>query len=641
MAARDELLEQFLLEGRELVAAAGEELTALGGGAAGDPARLDSLFRAVHTLKGSAALFDLPGLTALLHAAESALEASRREGRLRADDAAAAIRAIDLTDAWLDALDGAGPTPALEAETEAAAALLQGAARAPAADAAQPSAGPPDWARALAEAAGLDGAGVAIRYRPARDAYFRGDDPLALVRSLPGLGHLRMAVTQPPDDPYDPFQCLLELQAVAAAPLADVRAVLRFVIDQAELAEVERFAAAATDAPEAGISARSVRVEARRLDELAAMADELVIAKNELLRRSGFSDAARGGDAAAGPLERIVADLHGSVMALRLTPLRPLFDRFPRRVRDIAASLGKDVEFVMSGEGVAVDKAVVEGLFTPLLHLIRNALDHGIERPTVRRAAGKPERARLALSAVSHGDTVTVELADDGAGIDVGRIRQAALSRGLISAAGAASLPDDEAVLLVFTPGFSTADQVSDLSGRGVGMDAVRAEVARLGGRVSLDNRPGQGLSVRLTLPARVVLTKVLVIEAGGQRFGAPLEAVAEMHQVAPAEISEVRAGRAYVRRDSVIPLLGLAALLGLNAAERDAGPIAVLTVDAGGERIGIEVERVAERMEAPLRPMAGLLTGFPGVLGTILQADGQVLLVLDLAELAQRGGGA
>lgn len=630
MMPRDELFEEFLLEGRELTARAAEELSRLAGDGA-NRAALDGLFRAVHTLKGSAALFDAPELTALFHRVETRLEAARRGGVLDAAGRATQERALDLADAWFDALDRDGaPSDRLRRETVAF-------------DVAPATA---DGGRGAADgrpqrlAAGRGDARVSIRYAPSADAYFRGDDPLAVVRGIPGLVGLEIQAPRAGGD-YDPFQCSVTLHALSAAPIEDVRTATRLVADQVELAELDAPASPAEPSPAAGLALRSLRVEAQRLDEVAALVDELVIAKNGLLHQVNVLAAAAGeagrsrelANSHAG-LERLVADLHASVTGLRLVTLSHVFGRLPRQVREISEALGKDVELVVSGDRVAVDKSVVEGLFEPLLHLVRNAIDHGVEAPAVRRESGKRERARLTISAQARGDEVTIDVGDDGAGIDVLHVRRLAVERGLVDADSAERLSDAEAAGLVFAAGFSTAGSVSELSGRGVGMDAVRAAVTQMGGRVTLTNRPGQGLSVRLSLPAHVVLTKILVVKVGDARFGVPLESVVETHRVRPDEVTAIRAGRAYVRRDSVVPLLRLGDLLGL-AGRGEAGPFPVLRVSAAGEPVGIQIDAIAERIEAPLRPMGGLLAGYPGVLGTVLQGDGEVLLVLDLAELA------
>lgn len=634
MIARDELLEQFLIEGRELLDRATADLTALAQHP-GDIDALDSLFRATHTLKGSAALFEVPELTALLHGLEERLQAARGEGALSEADRSRVQRGLDVSDAWLEALDRDGaPSERLRQETGA---LRHGAA-APTTTS-SPSDGGADWASSLASRGGATSAMIAVRYTPARQAYFRGDDPLAIMRGLPGLTRLELDAP-PADVAYDPFACALVLRALSSASITDVRAATRLVSDEIELVVVDAQPLTPAD-PAPGLALRSLRVDAERLDDVAALIDELVIAKNALVHQTTLlaaaaPDAGRSRDLAnsLASVERVVGDLHASVTRLRLVSLSHVFNRLPRQVREISESLGKAVDLVVSGDAVAVDKSVVEHLYEPLLHLVRNAIDHGIEPPTARLAGGKSERAVLTLAAQTIRDEVIIDLADDGRGIDVARVRGAAIARGLIDAEGASSLSDAAAANLIFEPGFSTTGEVTQLSGRGVGMDAVRAAVSHVGGRVSLENRLGAGLSVRLTLPAHVVLTKLLVVKAAGERFGVPLELVRETHRVHREDVTPVRAGRAYVRRDSVIPILRLSDLLGVDAGE-DASAFPVLRIDAGGEDVGIQIDEIAERVEAPLRPMGGVLARYPGVLGTVLQGDGGVLLVLDLAELA------
>ena len=294
MIARDELLEQFLAEGRELIARGLANLAVLAETPA-DGEVIDDLFRTLHTLKGSAGLFELPELTALLHATETRLEETRRQGRLDGLAASAVERALDVTDAWLDAIDRHGePTEQLRRE-----ATLIEAPTAGATPADSDGAGSVGWAQALAREAGATGPAVAIRYSPAPDAYFRGDDPLAILRGVPGLISLTLTPSAQAE-PYDPFQCGLVALALSSAPLADVRLALRLVGDQAEIAAVEAQDIAAPSAG-AGLALRSLRIDAQRLDDLAALVDELVIAKNGLLHQTALLAARSAGRCRQGP----------------------------------------------------------------------------------------------------------------------------------------------------------------------------------------------------------------------------------------------------------------------------------------------------------------------------------------------------
>ncbi|MDB5685622.1 MAG: chemotaxis protein CheA, partial [Rhizorhabdus sp.] len=265
-------------------------------------------------------------------------------------------------------------------------------------------------------------------------------------------------------------------------------------------------------------------------------------------------------------------------------------------------------------------------------HLLRNAVDHGIEPPAVRQAAGKPERGSIQLSARVAGDQVTIDVTDDGAGIDAAKIRRIAVSRGIVTQAAAEAMDEDAALALIFTPGFSTAEAVTDVSGRGVGMDAVRTAIERLGGRVGIGSAIGEGSSFRLILPLTAVMTKLLTVRSGPELFGIPIDRIAETGAVAHERIMDVGGGKAIVHRDRTVPLMSLAALLGAADAAPRAGKL--LFVETGEEMVAVGIDGFGERLDVMLRPMTGLLAGTPGVLGTTLLGDGAVLLVLDVAEL-------
>ncbi|TCH99107.1 chemotaxis protein CheA [Roseococcus sp. SYP-B2431] len=633
----DELMAQFLVEGRELVAAAARDLAVLAR-APSDEAALDGCFRAVHTLKGSTGLFDLAPMGLLLHAAEDVLAAIRAGRPAGPADFAALLAAVDEVDRWLDAIEGDGALPAGAAEAaRIAVARLGGAEGVPAQAAPEPQA----W-RAPPEFAGL--AGIAIRYVPRADAYFSGDDPVAIIAAVPALTALRILPREGwgPLESYDPFACNLVIEAVSAAGRPAVQAALRLVADQVQLAELLPAGpgAAATGAAATGPAARrTLRVDAARVDRLAGLVDDLVVAKSALAELAAEAERLAGGHglgqslrARQAQLDRLVSDLHATVGQVRLVPLAPLFGRFPRLARDIARALGKSVSVETEGGEVEVDKAVVDALFDPLLHVLRNAVDHGVEAPPERRKAGKAETGTIRLAARPDGDRVVIEVTDDGAGIDPARIRDLAVERGLLRRDAADALGDAAAADLVFTPGFSTAAAVSEVSGRGVGMDVVRAAALALGGRVEVAGTSGRGTMVRFVLPVATLLTKVMIVACGPDRYGLALEGVVETARVTPDRIREVRAGRAFLLRDRPVPLVALGALVG--APEPAPGAQRVVVARAGGELVGLAVDAVLDRMDAVVRPMTGLLAGAPGVMGTTLLADGAVLMILDPTEL-------
>ncbi len=627
----DELLEQFLIEGRELVQAAGDDLLALER-APGDAARLDGAFRAIHTLKGGAALFvDLVPMVRALHAAEDllgALRAERRPAAPRELDAVLAL--VGACEGWLDALAATGTLPAgAAADSAGLAAALAGGPPPPPGSAARPAVAPA-WLPALlaehrgaVERAHAAGLGVtALHYAPNPDCFFLGDDPLALLRAVPELIGLSLSV--PGGGPTDdPFTCRTVFGALTTAAPEAGRAPFRFVGDQVETAPVPP--PAATLAAPAPVAARGLRVDPARIDALLALAGELVVAKNGLDGAAGVGRA---------EFDRIVGSIYAAVLRLRLVPLSATFRRLPRVVRDAAARLGRDVDFAVEGEAVELDRGVVDGLHEPLLHALRNAVDHGVEPPAARLAAGKPPRGRIRLGARQDAEAVVVEVSDDGAGIDPARVRAAAVARGLLDGEAAAALDDAAALDLVFAPGFSTAADVSVLSGRGVGMDAVRAGVAALGGRVALSSEPGRGTTLRILLPRSSTLAPVLTVEVAGERYGVPAEAVVEVLRVPRDRVLPTGSGEAFVLRDRTVPLLDLGGLLDAPRRSDTSETLRVVVAVVDGAPLGLCVDAVGRRLEVLLRPPSGLLASVPGLLGTALLGDGGVLMVLDLPGL-------
>jgi two-component system, chemotaxis family, sensor kinase CheA len=383
---------------------------------------------------------------------------------------------------------------------------------------------------------------------------------------------------------------------------------------------------------------RSLRVDAERVDALVDLTGELTVAKNAIghiamLAREGDNALAAFIASEYGKLDRLIDGLQRAVLELRILPLRRVFQRFSRLVREMSESLAKPVRLVIQGEETQADKAIVEMLFEPLLHVVRNAMDHGVEPSAERAAAGKSAIATIVLRARREGEHVVVEVEDDGRGIDADRIRRATVERGLATEDTLAGMSEGAVLDLIFMPGLSTATDITDLSGRGVGMDAVRASIERLGGRVHLETRKGAGSTVRFVLPFSVMMTRVMTVEAGGQWFGIPLDAVTETVRVRRDEIRSVGQAHAFVLRNRTVPLIGLAATLGWAKAE-SSSDATVLVASSGAVLGGLEVDKLGARMDVMLKPAEGLLSGIPAIAGTTMLGDGQVLLVLDVKEV-------
>ncbi len=444
-------------------------------------------------------------------------------------------------------------------------------------------------------------------------------------------------------------------EAIAAQDTAPVAAFLAALEDgpaaapdDAELAAAPVAALPSVDLPAAAPAgeprapARTLKVDQGKIDLLMNLIGELVVQKNALpflAHRAeeihGSREMGREIKEQFATLDRLTQEMQGAIMQIRMLPVAEVFDRFPRLVRDIARRLDKQVEMVMEGTDTAADKTIVEALGDPLLHIVRNSLDHGIEEPATRVAAGKPPVATLRLRAWQDNDCVVIEIADDGRGIDPARIRSIAIDKDVVTREQAAALSDQEAINLIYRPGFSTAAEVSDLSGRGVGMDVVLSTVQKLGGRVSVSSQLGSGTVTRLSLPLSMAVTRIMVVEIGGSLYGIPIDHVVQTTRLDPAVIQRIKHREVFVLRDEVVPLIRMTALLGGRPAPVDPNRgEAVLVCRVEGHTIGLVIDDFREGMDVILKPMTGLLADVGGYCGTTLLGDGRVLLVLDLKEL-------
>jgi len=717
----NDFLEQFLIEARELVEQATNDLLVLEQDA-DSREKIDGLFRAFHTLKGAAGIVEFAPMARALHAAEDVLMAVRNSSRAMSPAVVNnCLACLDQVTRWLDQMEASGEPPKDgDLDADAIVSAFEGQAD----DRRKSATDDLAWLRDLHE---LPTSGTAIRYQPDAEAFFRGEDPLSRVANIPEIVAIDLKLPAEVSlSNIDPFSCAMEIIAVTTVSVEQVKPHFEGIVG--ELAVVALggnlggFSAEARDILQAqvlllqeletegrigriasagqvaanvlrraglhreashltvqltkclddgdpspldssirkllnaptGISgdvataavmpasaARVMRVDSGRIDALVNLTGELTVVKNAFGHFAALAQA--GGDpkelAAGlreqqGRFDRLVGELQRAVLRIRVLPMKQVFQRFPRLVREISASVGKSVTFVMEGEGTEADATIVESLFEPLLHIIRNAIDHGSEATERRKELGKPPASTVTLKARRQQENVIVEVEDDGRGIDVERVREIAVNRKLMSPERLASMSDADVVDLIFAPGFSTASEVTGLSGRGVGMDSVKASVERVGGVVDVDSWPGKGTAVRLTLPFTVMMTKVMTVETAGQVFGFPLDIVVETVIVRPEELSAIGLGRAFVLRSRTVPLIGLAESLGLARSDQAAGEVKVVVTAMAGQLGGIEVEKLGERMDVMLKPMDGLLKSMRGVAGTTLLGDGRVLIVLDVEEL-------
>jgi len=382
-----------------------------------------------------------------------------------------------------------------------------------------------------------------------------------------------------------------------------------------------------------------IRVDVALLDRLMTQVGELVLARNRIVRLAD-GDSSGALSFAAQRLAAVTSELQEGVMKARMQPIGQLWSRFPRVVRDLALSCGKPVNLVMEGETTELDRSVLEAIADPLVHMLRNALDHGIESAAQRAARGKPAEGRILLRAFHEGGQVVIELSDDGGGMDPSRLRRRAADTGVLSADQAARLDDRASLELIFLPGFSTAEKVTTLSGRGVGMDVVRSNLQSIGGSVEIQTRSGQGTLFRLKIPLTLAILPALLLTAGGQRFAIPQASVVELVRIEAAEAAfeTLHSVTVFRLREQLLPLVFLGGLLGLEAAgTRRTGAATIVVLDAGDALFGLVVESVQDTAEIVVKPLGRHLRDLRVYAGATVLGDGGVALILDVPGVAQQ----
>ncbi len=571
MTLDEEILREFLIESREALDLLDRDLVAL----ERDPSaqqRIAGIFRAVHTIKGTAGFLGFKQLELVTHAGENLLS-RLRDGR------------ITLT---------ARMTTALLAMCDAVRQIL-----------------------ATVEADGTEG----------------GADLGPLVGALNSLHATPSALPAPvrvksrsPEPAPEPAPTILEkapVNAPAPAPPTPVVALTEIVVDRDVPAET------------------SVRVDVALLDRLMNLVGELVLARNQILQLGEVRDASFG--AASQRLNLITTELQEGVMKTRMQPIGNVLHKFPRVVRDLAQSCGKRAEIEMEGVETELDRTIIEAVRDPLTHVVRNAIDHGIEAPAARAAAGKPATGRLTLRAFHEGGRVNIEVADDGAGIDPERLRQSAVRRGVISAERASRMTDHESIGLIFMAGFSTATEVTRLSGRGVGMDVVRTNVEKIGGTVEVQSVVGRGTTLKIKIPLTLAIVPALVVSDDGERYAIPQVSLLELVRLegpqALASIESLQGTPIFRLRGNLLPLVYLRAALGGGARPPSDEPVNIVVVQAEDRPFGLVVDGVNDTGEIVVKPFGREIKGVSVFAGATIMGDGRVALILDVLGLAQRSG--
>ncbi|MFI5910601.1 chemotaxis protein CheW [Dactylosporangium sp. NPDC051541] len=677
-------LDTFITEARELVQDFEEGLLELESAADG-PEAVRSLFRAMHTLKGSSGLFGLGHIVSFTHVLESVLD-DLREGRLQvsAGLVSAMLPCADHITALIDGV-AAGHTEPSPAEQELSTRLLAGL---------EPfqSAGPPPPAPVSPAATGARTWLLSIWFGP--ECLRNGMDPLSFLRYLTGLGTIGHLVTRtdalPRADEADPEVCYLgfDLEFTTAAAKEEIEAVFEFVRDDstirilpsgeaadliAALPEEDRLGdllrrggvvtdrelATALAKQHTGESAgrplgeilveeqivqrpvveaalnrqrktaesrqqdnQTIRVYSSRLDKLIDLVGELVIAQSGVATEAGLSEA-------QAHVLRLVEEVRHTALSLRMVPIGTTLRRFERVVRDVCVELGKEVDLVITGGDAEMDKALVERIGDPLLHLVRNALDHGIEPPAERERLGKPARGRLALNAYHDAGSIVIAISDDGRGLDRERILAKAVERGLV--ARGETLSDQEVYALIFEAGFSTAATVSNLSGRGVGMDVVRGAVTALRGSIDVQTTPGAGTAMLIRLPLTLAIIDGFLVCSGDTHFIIPLDRVIECVEL-PAEAR----GRSFMHlRGQTLPFVRLRDVFGLPG--RPPRRQSVVVVEHAGQRAGFVVDQLLGQSQTVIKPLGKLFQEVRCVGGSTILGNGDIALILDIDALVSQ----
>ena len=698
--------DTFFQECEEQLAELESGLLAMEDGAA-DSETINAVFRAVHSIKGGAGAFGLDALIRFAHVFETALDEMRSGRLdPRPDVLKIMLRAADVLADLVRAARGDEPADETRSSALCEELRALGPEGADGDEGGEEDWGDMVFTPVAFAPMDLPGATATpawrIRFKPRADLYAKGNETALLLRELRRLGTAEVEIdTQdlPPlgeldaDASYLAWTVLLTTESGEA----DIREVFEFVDGDCELsietmdapaleepsapfvapeldiaaliakaqASVETSAAppaeavqastvvplrkseppppAAAPAPAGPGAGATIRVDLERVDRLIDLVGELVINQAMLSQRVMEAGLARASGVAMGldELEQLTREIQDSVMAIRAQPVKSVFQRMPRLAREVAAMTGKPVRLVTEGEGTEVDKTVIERLADPLTHMIRNAIDHGLESPEARAAAGKPAEGVVRLSAAHRSGRIVIEVADDGGGINRPRVKAIAVERGLI--APETPLTDEEIDNLIFMPGFSTASEVSDISGRGVGMDVVRRSIQALGGRISISSRPGQGSTFTMSLPLTLAVLDGMVVSVEGQTLVAPLTAIVETLQPKANDVYSLGGdARVIAIRESYVPLIDVGMALGYRCEPLPAANgVALLIEGEGGARAALLVDAIQGQRQVVIKSLEANYRQVPGVAAATILGDGRVALILDIDTIVAVSRGA
>ena len=616
-----ELLNDFLTEAGELLSSVDNKLVELER-SPDDAKLLNDIFRGFHTIKGGAGFLSVHALVELCHLTENLFD-QLRNGKMKVNPEVLDV-ILSSTSAVRDMFD------VLSTQRQPAAAdaqlleRLQAALRGEAVAVVVPKAADP-----VAELPTMAGAAVTAAsagHEPDWELLYNA----LLGLSAPAAPTVATPLMSAPPVAVSPVASLL------AAVMPDTRQGRRRSDDpNAEVAQTGRRAGD----NKAGTRETTVRIDTQRLDDVLNLSGQIGLAKNRLLclRRDLHAgdhgvDTMRVLDETVNELDHLVGDLQSAAMRTRMQPIGRLFQKYPRLARDLARKLGKEIELELHGEETELDRSIIDELADPLVHLVRNAVDHGIETPEERRAAGKSEKCVVRLSAQQVGDRILIQVSEDGRGMRPELLRRKAVEKGLLSAEAAMGLDDAASLKLIFMPGFSTKDQLSDVSGRGVGMDVVKTNIQKLNGHIEIDSHPGKGTTFSITLPLTLAILPVLVVRQAQQPFAIPLSLVHEIVRLEPEQVQTVSGRAALTIRNEVLPVRSLAGMLGRETIQP---PRFGVLMQSGVTRFVLAVDSFAGREDVIVKPLVDIKS--EGVAGVTLASDGSVVLVLEMDALLSK----
>ncbi len=575
-----EILESFIAETREIFEKFGQDLITLEQGAT-DPDLLNAIFRAVHTVKGTSSFLGLEQMTQLAHSVEDVLNKLRR-GELQASS----VKMDVLFDAY-------------------------------------------DCMKELL---------AQIESRNIRHVDL---DPILSRLQAISQGGSALALQAPPGAVQEPPPPKVDGVAAATRPAGSPEAVPVQPTGQ----PAGGLSITGAHPPDTGARmsvGTTIRVDVLRLDSLMNLVGELVLGRNRLMQiahqlsqEDEGTPSSRALTETSSQIDFITTELQMSVMKTRMVPIAKVFNKLPRLVRDLRKETGKDLELILAGEETELDRSIIEELNDPLVHLLRNAGDHGIESPADRRAAGKPEQGTITVRAEHEGNHIVISVGDDGRGMDPEKLKAKAIEKGTLTEAHANEMSRADAFNLIFAPGFSTAARVTNVSGRGVGMDVVRTNISKLKGTIEIESEHGKGSKVIVKVPLTLAIIQALLVEVANEVFSIPIETVLEVVRIEPKDITTVGGREVFRLRNSVLPLARLDRVMGMSAnGSRQGEWIYIVVVGLAQRRLGIVVDSMLGQKEVVIKSLGGYLGTIPGIAGSTILGDGRVIMILDVGEM-------